>query len=139
MKHYNKLEIACDIKDISDLKVGKTEYIFGRLNSYDEKDGKKYNFLNMKFVAFGKPAIDLSEAGLREGSQVVMKGSIQEQSYQDRKYIQLIVSSFQVGQYQPRSTNNDDDEYIPAAKRKKENPYRKQDIVNDIEEDDFPI
>ena len=139
MKLYNKMEIACEMYEMGDLRQGKTSYLFGKVSSYDVKEDKKYNFLNLKTAAFGKIAEDMADLFLKEGDFITLKGSIQQQSYKDIKYFQLIISSFQADT-SPKlpKQSNDNEEYVPAVKR--DNPYRKNDN-NDAEneENEYPI
>jgi single-stranded DNA-binding protein len=145
MNLYTKLEIKGEIKNVYPIGRKSTSYKNGMIYTYQQGTEKRFNFFNLFFIGFGDIAEKLEEAHLKEGDIVIMNGSLKENSYKDKKTIQLIVASFQVEESYdnaPIGNANKEDDYIPAAKRtmKKDNPYRKnKEQDNEGNDEDYPV
>ncbi len=131
MELYTKVEIQGEIKKIYDLKHGnKASYISGAISTYDIGTKGKYNFFNLYFIGFDKVAEDIDELRLEEGDIVLLRGSLKENNYNNKKTIQLIVSSVLGVDNTTNHIEKRKQENIETNTNK--NPYK----VNDEFEDD---
>jgi len=93
MKFYNKLEILGKVTSFSGIREGaKTDYCFGTLNTF-QKEGTGYS-ISIAFITFDKLAQEMSD--LEEESIVKLIGYLKNNTFKEKRYLQLVVTEFEV-------------------------------------------
>ncbi len=131
---YSKLEIQGELMfiKVATSKNGKA-YANGIISTWEENpEGKKLKYGSIGFIAFDDNATKIEVANLKKGDTLTLNGYIQNNNYQDKQTIQLIVEKVDL-------SNQAQTTYQEPAPTKKANAKPAETINDTNLLDDLPF